>query len=132
MTRKKIEAVVLIVFFTLMVIESPRTAQLHPAKDIAEAIGQLTAILLFVAGLFYSVRWYMKLNGHTYNLSRQAWASILFWYSLLAILIGLVMMVSSSFAIGAPMAAIWACSGFAFWRWRGRLRCAEANGAISK
>jgi len=78
MTHKKVEAVVLIVFFTLIVIESPRTAQLHPAKDIAEAIGQLTAILLFVAGLFYSVRWYMKLNGHTYKLSRQAWASILF------------------------------------------------------
>jgi len=52
MTHKKVEAVVLIVFFTLIVIESPRTAQLHPAKDTAEAIGQLTAILCSLPDCF--------------------------------------------------------------------------------
>jgi type II secretory pathway pseudopilin PulG len=129
---KKFLAGLLVAVFTLMTIASPSSTQLHPPKDAAEAVGQLMGLVLLIAGLFYSVRWYMKLDGHTYKLARQAWASILFWYSLLAILVGLGMAVTISVAVGATMTAIWACLGFVCWKWRGRLRRAEASGAVSK
>jgi hypothetical protein len=87
---KKALAVIGIVIFSLMLISLPYSAQQNPAArvDYAYFIGQLVGIVLIIAGLFYSVRWYLKLGGHSYKLARQAWASILFAYSLVGALIG--------------------------------------------
>jgi hypothetical protein len=124
---KKLLAALLIAFFTLTIIASPISTRLHPPKDRAEAIGQLVGLVLMIAGLFYSVRWYIKLNGHTYKVARQAWASILFWYSTIGILMGLALRVSFSVIAGALMMTVWVLVGFACWKWRGRLRRAEAQ-----
>ena len=124
---KKVVAVLLIAFFTLAIITAPRDDQLNPPKDLGGTVVQLIAVLVIIAGLFYSVRWYMKLDGHTYKLARQAWASILFWYSLLATLTGLALMVSVSVAPAIPITALSALLGFACWKWRRRLRRAEAE-----
>jgi hypothetical protein len=123
---KKVLAGLLVALFSLMIIGEPRNVQVHPPKDSAEAVGQLAAMVLLIGFLFFSVRWYIKLSGHTYKLARQAWASILFWYSLLAILVGIMMAATISYAFGVPMMVIWACVAFACWKWRGRLRRAEA------
>jgi hypothetical protein len=76
--------------------------------------------------LFFSVRWYIKRSGHSYKIGRQAWAVILLWYSLLAMFVGLAT-IKDSIALGVPMAALWACVAFACWKWRQRLRRAEAT-----
>jgi hypothetical protein len=135
---KKFLAGLLIALFSLMVIGFPRNTQMHPPKDSADAIGQLAALVLLIAGVFYSVRWYMKLSGHTYKLARQAWASILFCYSLLGILIGLAMLPvfmpgrTVPVAFGIVMVAVWTSVAVASWMWRRRLRRAETSGAVSK
>jgi hypothetical protein len=124
---KKLVAVLLVTFFSLAIIASPRAAQQNPANDLGGAVAQLIVLLLFIAGLFYSVRWYMKLDGHTYKLTRQAWASILFWYSMIGVLMGLMFTRSVSVIAGTVMMVVWALVGFACWKWRGRLRRAEAE-----
>jgi hypothetical protein len=55
----------------------------------------------------FSARWYIKLSGHTYKVSRQAWAVILFWHSVLATLFGFAMMFAASVALGAPLVLLW-------------------------
>ena len=77
---KKLFAALLIAFFTLAIITAPRGGQLNPLKDLGGTVVQLIAVLVVIAGLFYGVRWYRKLDGHTDKLARQAWASILFWF----------------------------------------------------
>ena len=129
---KKLFAALLIAFFTLAIITAPRGGQLNPLKDLGGTVVQLIAVLVVIAGLFYSVRWYMKLDGHTYKLARQAWASILFWYSLLATLTGLALMVSVSVAPAIPITVLCSLLCFACWKWRRQLRLAEAKQAIRK
>ena len=68
---EKLFAALLIAFFTLASITAPRGGQLNPPKDLGETVVQLIAVLVVIAGLFYGVRWYMKLDGHIYKLARQ-------------------------------------------------------------
>jgi hypothetical protein len=75
----------------------------------------------------FSARWYIKLSGHTYKVSRQAWAVILFWHSVLATLFGFAMMFAASVVLGAPLVLLWSGVGFACWKWRQRLRRAETG-----
>jgi len=132
---KKVLAVGGILLFSLMLIALPRSMQQNPAPpgDYAYLIGQMTVVVLIVAGLFYSVRWYLKLNGHTYRLARQAWASILFVYALLATPIdAYIALIMKSAVLGVVMAVVWAALAFACWRWRKRLRSEEIAAAASK
>jgi hypothetical protein len=70
---------------SLVLIALPRTLQRNPFPrgDYAFLAGRLVGVWLIIALLFYSVRWYLQLNGHTYKLARQAWAWILLVYSLI-------------------------------------------------
>ena len=115
----------LIALFSLLIVEQPRTAQLYPAKDAAEAFGQTVGLVLLVGFLFFSVRWYIKLSGHSYHISRQAWAVILLWCSVIATAVGVAMIPMVSVTFGEFIVAIWACVGFACWKWRQRLRRTE-------
>jgi hypothetical protein len=58
---------------------------------------------------------------------------ILFWYSLLAVLIGLLTAFEERNAFGlvfgAVMVAIWSCSAYACKRWLNRLRAEERGGS---
>ena len=123
---KKSFAGFLIALFSLLIVEQPRTAQLYPAKDDAEAFGQTVGLALLVGFLFFSVRWYIKLSGHTYKISRQAWAVILLWCSVIATAVGVAIIPMVSVTFGEFIVALWACIGFACWKWRQRLRRTEA------
>ena len=103
-------------------------------KTFAPQTSGVTSDLYAVWGTSKNDVWAVGADGTVLHTTGGSWGKAVALAgasSTILTAVGLVMMVSSSFAIGAPMAAIWACLGFAFWRWRGRLRCAEANGAIS-
>jgi len=127
---KKVLAGFLIALFTLMNFAGPYHLQQHPPQSAAEAIGNMVGLVLDIGFLFFSVRWYIMLSGHTYKVNRQAWAVILFWYSVLATLVGLVMIFAVSVALGAPLVLLWSGVGFACWKWRQRLRRAESLTAL--
>jgi hypothetical protein len=125
-------AILGIVVFSLMLIALPRGMEQNPPPpgDYAYLVGQLAGMVLIVGFLFYSVRWYLKLSGHTYKVGRQAWASILFWYSLLGVLLGLTLTrVSGVFGVGA--AILWVFVALACWKWRKRLRRVESGTVAS-
>lgn len=133
-TAKKALAVVCITVFTMAIISIPRSMTQHPTPpgDYAYLIGQLMGVVLVVGFLFFSVRWYMTLSGYTLKVGRQAWAAILFWYSLLGVLIGLSItrmgfVENSTFTIvsGAVAIGVWILVGSACWKWKKRLRAAE-------
>jgi len=69
---KKVLAIVCIVAFSLMVLAIPRSLQQNPmpAGDYAYLFGQLAAAVLIIGFLFFSVRWYLTLSGHTYKVKR--------------------------------------------------------------
>jgi len=86
-----------------------------------------------VAGVFFSVRWYMKLRGRTRKVSLQALATILFWYSLGVILSALTYIVMGILGEVEPFVPHGAVAGIPIfgliallsWIWRQRLRAAE-------
>jgi len=88
---------------------------------------------MVVVCLFSSVRWHMKLSGRTHQVDSQAWAAIFFWYSLLGIVYGLIIILPGFFgrgAFGAPrigegVVAIFTLVGFPSGIWREQLRAAE-------
>jgi hypothetical protein len=93
----------------------------------------LTAQLLVLTGLFFSSRWRIKLSGHTYKAGRQTLAVLLFWFSLVGLLGGFIMI----FAVGSRtagnvgfdlvMIAIWSFVPYLCRKWLKRLRVAEAE-----
>ena len=95
--------------------------------DAAYALGSLVGMILDFTFLFFSVRWYIKLSGHSYKLARQTWAAILFWYSMFAVLFGVGALANRLFAMGVVFLVLWSGIGFACWKWRQRLRRAEAQ-----
>lgn len=126
-------AVLSITGFSLMVIATPVTVIENPvpAGDYAGLAGQLTAAVLMVGFLFFSVRWYLTLSGRTHKVRSQAWAAILFWYSLLGIVMGLYIIVMAlvengfSARRGEAVAVICGVFGFCCGIWKERLRAAE-------
>jgi hypothetical protein len=129
---KKTLAIILIVLFTLMIMgrsnQVGKTPHLQQG-DVAGFIGEIVGYVLLYVGLYYSTKWLMKLSGHTYKVGRQTWAALLFWYSILAIFIGLMMPVYernlSGLIFGGVMVVIWSLSAYACRRWQQRLRTAE-------
>jgi hypothetical protein len=129
---KKTVAVICIAICSLALIGIPRSVQQNPLPpgDYAGLVGRLAAVVTIIGFLFFSVRWYITLSGHTYRVSRQAWASILFWYSFVGILMGatfvrLAVITGHSSSFGMILAAVWALIAFACWEWRKRLRAQE-------
>jgi membrane protein implicated in regulation of membrane protease activity len=88
-------------------------------------------LVLPLAGLFFSARWYMKLSGHTYKVGRQTWAAIIFWYSLLAIIVGIGVMYKFVW-FGVVIVVIWSLAAFACRRWLKRLRKEEQQRAVQR
>ena len=82
----------LIMLFILMIIAASAQAGKSMATpgDVAGTLGALTGYFLLIVGLFYSVRWRMKIAGRKYKLGRQTFAVLLFWYSAFAAVIGIV------------------------------------------
>jgi hypothetical protein len=125
---KKVLAIICIVIFSLMVLAIPSSWQQHPmpSGDYAYLIGQLTAAVLMIGFLFFSVRWYLTLSGHTYKVSGQAWASIFLGYSFIGLVVGaLLLRVNPMF--GVFMLALWALIGFSCWKWRRKIRSTERS-----
>jgi len=128
---KKTLAIFLIVLFTLMIVgesQVGKTSHLQQG-DMAGLLGRVIAFLLPFVGLYYSTKWLLKCSGHSHKLGRQTWATLLFWYSILAALIGLMMPVFernlSGLILGGAMVAIWSLSAYACKRWQKRLRASE-------
>ncbi len=123
---KMVLAIVCIVAFSLMVLAIPRSLQQNPmpAGDYAYLFGQLAAAVLIIGFLFFSVRWYLTLSGHTYKVNGQAWASIFLGYSFIGVLVG-VLMVKLYPSFGAIMLALWMLIGFLCWKWRRKVRAME-------
>jgi predicted histidine transporter YuiF (NhaC family) len=129
---KKFLAVVLIAFFSVMVIGESTSVNQLLSTDLAYTIGQLCGMLLAIGFLFFSVRWYLKLDGHTHKLARQTWATLLYYYSIIAVLMGIASLVKKETfggvlvnkeIIGGVMALIlWSLVGFFCLKWRQRLR----------
>ena len=128
---RKTLATILIILLTFMIIAVTSQAGKAPRRqgDVAGAIGELVGMLLWFVGLFYSIRWNIKLHGHTYKLGRQTWAALLFWYSVFAAFIGLMMpLVERSkfgLTLGGFMLVLWVGVAYACRRWQQRLRLAE-------
>jgi hypothetical protein len=128
---KKTLATILIILFTFMIIAVTSQAGKAPRRqgDVAGAIGELVGMLLWFVGLFYSIRWNIKLHSHTCKLGRQTWAALLFWYSVLAAFIGLFAIVfeHNSFGLtwGSIMLVLWSGIAYVCRRWQNRLLGAE-------
>lgn len=106
--------------------------QLFPPPNDADRSTEVVVGFMLVFCVFFSVRWYMKLSGRTHKVESQAWAAIFFWYSVLGILEGLLMMLMcflgrSSFSprVGEAVFSIFVLVGFPSGIWRERLRAAE-------
>ena len=128
---KKTLATLLIVLFTFMIIAvSSQAAKTPPRQgDVAGAIGELIGMMVWFAGLFFSTRWNLKLYGHTYKLGRQTWAALLFWYSVFAAFIGLMMPLEErnkfGLTFGGFMLVLWVGVAYSCRRWQKRLLGAE-------
>jgi hypothetical protein len=128
---KKTFATILIILFTFMIIAVSSQAGKAPPRqgDVAGAIGELIGMMLWFVGLFYSTRWNLKLYGHTYKLGRQTWAALLFWYSVFAAFIGLMMPLVErnkfGLTFGGFMLVLWVGVAYVCRRWQKRLLGAE-------
>lgn len=135
---KKTIAITLIVFFALATISIPRSLSQAPnlfePERLPELLGYLLGAVVFpIAGLFFSVRWYLTLSGHTYKTTAQAWLYILRPYALLAsFLIAVVLLIRAkaniTALIGVLTTAFWAWSVYASTKWLKRLHVLEAAG----
>jgi len=130
---KKLCANLLVALLVLMIISaSGQAGKTHRQPgDIAGAMGALIAYLLLFVGLYYSARWRIKLSGHTYKLGRQTVATLLFWYAVFAVFIGLMMPLIEKnvfgFTFAAVMIALWSSVAYASKRWQQRIRAAERS-----
>jgi hypothetical protein len=129
---KKTLAIILVVLFTLTIMgrsnQVGKTPHLQQG-DVAGFLGEIIGYLLLFVGLYYSARWLMKLYGHTYKVGRQTTAALLFWYSALAALIGLMMPLYErnrfGLTFGGIMLVAWSGIAYVCKRWQRRLRTAE-------
>ncbi len=128
---KKFCASALIALFVLLIISASSQAGKthHQPGDVAGALGALTGYLSLFVGLFLSARWRMRLSGHTYKVGRQTLATLLFWYAVFAVFIGLMMPFMETntfgFTFAAIMIVIWSSVAYACKRWQQRLWSAE-------
>ena len=138
---KKTLATVLIVFFVMILVTGitreirvvgQQGSHAYTAEALDRLVGlyyELAALLPVLMGLYYSTRWLMKLSGHSYKLGQQTWAALLFWYSALAVLLGLTLSFgernTTVLTIGAVMLVVWLSVAYACWRWRRSLRRQE-------
>ena len=134
---KKTFAIILIVLFALIIMGQSYQVSKTPylkQGDRAGFLGEIFDYLLPYVGLYYSTKWLMKLSGHTHKVGRQTWAAILFWYSILAVLIGLMILVYERNVFGlissGVMVLIWSLSAYACRRWQQRLRIADRSQSI--
>jgi hypothetical protein len=127
---KRVFAYVLVAFFVMM-IASASSRVIRQPDNVAQAAGAITGYLLLFVGLYYTVKWSMKLSGHTYKVGRQTVAKLPFWYSVVAALVGLMMPLvkrnTFGFGYAAVMLIIWSTVAYACWQWRQRLRRAERS-----
>lgn len=124
---KKIVAVLFVTLSIFLILGvAINGTQKHP-HDAAYALGSLVGMILDFSFLFFSVRWYIKLSGHSYRLARQTWAAILFWYSMFAVLFGIGALANGLIAMGLTFLILWSGIGFVCWKWRQGLRRAEAQ-----
>ena len=129
---KKICANLLVALFVLMIIgAATRAGMVGPATNVSETLGRITGVLLMVAGLYYSARWSLKLSGHTYKVGSQTVATIVFWYSLFAVFVGLTMPFYArnmfGFKYAVIMVVVWSTVAYVSKRWQQRLRTIERN-----
>lgn len=132
---KKICANLLVALFVLLIIgAASRAGMVGPAANVSETLGRITGVLLMVAGLYYSSRWSLKLSGHTYKVGSQTVATIVFWYSLFAVLVGLTMRFYArntfGFKYAVIMVVVWSTVAYISRRWQQRLRRIERNRLI--
>jgi hypothetical protein len=132
---KKICANLLVVPFVLMIVGSAsRAGIVGPATNFSETLGRITGVLLMVAGLYYSAKWSLKLSGHTYKVGWQTVATIVFWYSLFAAFVGLIMPFYArntfGFKYAVIMVVVWSTVAYVSKRWQQRLRRIERNRLI--
>ena len=126
---KKLCADLLIAFFVFGTVGgSPNDEDSNTRRRIRSR-GSPSGFALLVVGLYFSVRWRIKLSGHDYRVGRQTLATILFWYSIVAIFIGLMMPFCArntfGFTYGAVMTVLWGGVAYACKRWQKRLRAEE-------
>lgn len=132
MSMKKISANLLVALFVLMIVAAAsRAGIVGPAGSVSETLGRITGALLMVAGLYYSARWSLKLSGHTYKVGSQTVATIVFWYSLFAVLVGLTMRFYArntfGFKYAVIMVVVWSIVAYVSKRWQQRLRAVERS-----
>jgi hypothetical protein len=132
---KKICANLLVGLFVVMIIgAASRAGTVGPVASVSETLGRITGVLLMVAGLYYSARWSLKLSGHTYKVGWQTVATIVFWYSLFAVFVGLMMPFYArnmfGFKYAVIMVVVWSTVAYVSKRWQQRLRKIERNRLI--
>jgi hypothetical protein len=132
---KKICANLLVALFVLMIIgAASRAGIVGPAANLSDTLGRITGVLLMVAGLYYSARWSLKLSGRTYKVGWQTVATIVFWYSLFAVFVGLIMPFYArntfGFTYAVVMVVVWSTAAYVSRRWQQRLRRIERNRLI--
>ncbi len=132
---KKIFASLLVALFVVMIIgAASRAGIVGAAASVSETLGRITGVLLMVAGLYYSARWSLKLSGHTYKVGWQTVATIVFWYSLFAVFVGLIMPFYArntfGFKYAVIMVVVWSTVAYVSKRWQQRLRRIERNHLI--
>ena len=127
---KKSLANLLVAFFVLFIIGGSTTARNIQPGDVGGALAILVTYILLFVGLFYSARWRVKLAGHNYKVGRQTTAAILFWYSVLAAVVGLITAFTFSLLFGAIMVVVWSSLGYLCKRWLNRLRLEERSRAV--
>jgi len=141
MKKTRVLAVVCIVVSSVLAAGVPVDFVWEPVRphDYHAFLAQVLTAVFLVGSVFYSVRWYMTLSGRTHKVNSQAWAAILFWYSILGIVNGLFLIgwsvilrffyddlqTTRSIRIGEGIAAIFVLVGFPSGIWRERLRAAE-------
>jgi hypothetical protein len=118
----------------MIVGAASRAGIVGPATNVSETLGRITGVLLMVAGLYYSARWSLKLSGHTYKVGWQTVATIVFWYSLFAVFVGLMMPFYArnmfGFKYAVIMVVVWSTVAYVSKRWQQRLRKIERNRLI--
>lgn len=129
---KKVVANLLVALFVLLIVgAASRAGIVGPAVNVNETLGRITGVLLMVAGLYYSARWSLKLSGHTYKVGSQTVATIVFWYSLFAVFVGLLMPFYAQnmfgFKYAVIMVVVWSTVAYISRRWQQRLRAVERS-----
>ena len=125
---KKLLALALAVFFSLVLIVATFRIIVYPTpyESMLYSIGQGCTILFSGVIVFHSVRRIIQLNGHTYKLVEQTLASILIWYSLLGLVVGIRFLSERQLVWGIFWVVLAGSIALICWVRRRMLRRAEA------